>query len=108
MHEARTDGEQELTLRELDASAASFIREDNKTGRIAEDKPLRIHSNNLDARPSTGTSISTFVRAVGVGICNTEILMTTKNKRSEEIGWARDRDGGCKTDHRQNIKHHLK
>ena len=67
MHEARTDGEQELTLRELDASAASFIREDNKTGRIAEDKPLRIHSNNLDARPSTGDVDKHFCPGSGSG-----------------------------------------
>ena len=67
----------------------------------------RINSNHLDAQPSTWPLISTFVRAVGVGINNTKTLMTKKLKEVRELGGgggARDSDRGCRTDHRQSIK----
>ena len=53
-------------------------------GWTATDRPLDIAPYNSDPASSTGTSINTFVRGVGVGLTNTESLMIKKLKEVRE------------------------
>ena len=53
-------------------------------GWTATDRPLEIPPDNLEPASSTGTSINTFVRGVGVGLTHTENLMMKKLREVRE------------------------
>ena len=85
MREVKSKGDEGLSIQQLDVSAEQHVKtEDTLFGWTATDRQLEIPPDNLDPASSTGTSINSFVRGVGVRLTHTENLMIKKLKEVRE------------------------
>ena len=79
MHNLKNDGKEAQRTEQVDVSAEKHIKTKIPLlGWTATDCPLDIPPENLSPASSTGTSINTFVRRVGVGITHTKNLVMKK------------------------------
>ena len=73
-----------LTIQDVDKDGIKYVSHENtESNWVAPDGPLRVPQSNLDLLDfgrSTGTSMDSFVRGVGVGLTHTENLMIKKLK----------------------------
>ena len=85
MRDVKNGSGEGQSIQQVDVSAGKHMKtEDPLFGWTAKDRPLEIPLDNLDPAPSTGTSINTFVRGVGVGLTHTKNLMIKKLREVRE------------------------
>ena len=73
MRDVKSKGDEGQSIQQVDVSAEQHVKtEDPLFGWTATDRPLEIPPDNLDPASSTGTSISIFVRGVGVALTHTK------------------------------------
>ena len=85
MRGVKSEEHEGLSIQQVDVSAEQHMKkEDPLFGWTATDKPLKIPPDNLDQASWMGTSITNFVRGVGVGLAHTESLMIKKLREVKE------------------------
>ena len=79
-----------LTFRDVDKDGITYVSHDKtECNWVAPEGPLRVPHSNLhflDFGQSTGTSMDSFVRGVGIGLTHTENLIDKKLKSTRETG----------------------
>ena len=79
-----------LTIQGIDQNSIKYISHDNtETNWVVPDSPLHVPESNLDLLNfgrSTGTSMDTFIRGVGVGLTHAKNLTIKKLKLTRETG----------------------
>ena len=84
MSDVKSRSDEEQSIKQVDLSAEKHVKTKNPLfGWVATDRSLE-PPDNLDPASSTGTSISIFVRGVGVGLTHTENLMMKKLREVRE------------------------
>ena len=82
--------ETSVTIQDVDRESIKYLKTEREDPSwAAQEGRLLIPASNLDLIPgmrSTGTSMDTFVRGVGVGLTNNEILLIKKLRKAREIG----------------------
>ena len=91
LHDLPTDPKETiLTMQYVDKDGIKYVSHENtESNWVAPDGPLRVPQSNLDLLNfgrSTGTSMDSFVRGVGVGLTHTENLIIKKLKLARETG----------------------
>ena len=85
MRDVKNGSDEGQSIQRVDISAGNHMKTENPLfGWTATDRPLDIPPDNSDPASSTGTSINTFVRGVGVGLTHTENLMIKKLREVRE------------------------
>ena len=86
MHDLQTDEKETQSVQQVDIIAGKHVKGRNSLfGWTATDRPLDLPPDNLSPVPSTGTSITIFVRGVGVGFTHTKILIIKKLREMREV-----------------------
>ena len=86
MHDLQTDEKETQSIQQVDIIAGKHEKGRNSLfGWTATDRPLDVPPDNLSPVPSTGTSITIFVRGVGVGFTHTKILIIKKLREIREV-----------------------
>ena len=85
MRDVKNGSDEGQSIQQVDISAGKHMKTESPLfGWTATDRPLDIPPDNSDPASSTGTSISIFVRGVGVGLTHTENLMIKKLREVRE------------------------
>ena len=79
MRDVKSKRDEEQSIHQVDVSTQKHMKKKNALfGWTATDRPLEIPPDNLDTASSTGTSMNSFVRGVGVRLTHTESLIIKK------------------------------
>ena len=85
MHNLEADEKEAQSIKQVDVSAKKHVKSENPLFcRTATDRPLEIPPDNLSHVPSTVTSITIFVRGVGLGLTHTKHLSIKKLREVRE------------------------
>ena len=99
LHQLTSDPkETSVTIHDVDCESMKYITNDRDNPSLAaQEGQLLIPASNLNlisGMRSTGTSMDTFVRGLGVGLTHTEKLLIKKIKTARETGDLEAESGG--------------